>query len=67
MLVVVLACGSIGGRLAVAFVSDALGARLARSWLLLPCALLMAGTLTLFALVQTQAMLYATATLVGAA
>jgi MFS family permease len=66
-LVALLACASVAGRLVVAFLSDALAKRLARSWLIIPCAVLMSFSLCLFALVQTQPLLYVTSSLVGAA
>ncbi len=65
-LVIVLACGSIAGRFIISFASDGLGAKLARSWLLLPCAFMMSLTMGLFAFVQSQPMLYVTSALVGA-
>jgi MFS family permease len=66
-LVVLLAVGSIAGRLGIAFLSDGLASRVSRSWLLLPCSGLMCVSLAIFAFFQTQAVLYLTSVLVGAA
>ncbi len=66
-LVAILAVCSVAGRFLVGFANDYFASRLARSWFLLPCALLMSGTLLLFAFVQRPAVVYATAAFVGAA